>query len=405
MGLKSIYRSPLVIILVIVLAAVVGWQAWNGVTAKALRTDGEVLRVAGLALVDGVSPYDQSTWQHYWVEGYGHESRPGQIFAYPPTFLPFVYPLGLVPDNWVRHTLDIVNVASFILTALMLADVLRVVLSTRGVPSASLIAAGLILATSPAAMASAITTGQTSLLALCGLTGLLWTFVTQRATVWLVAFTILAMIKPQLTILPTFSLLLLFGRQQHWIIIAGSCALFSALTAAIFGTEQFGHFVQMLGTYQNAQQNSPLRLSGIPHLAARFGLSVSAFPALFVAIALWTGVWLVRRSRLQPLSLETRCALVALACTANAALVPMHSYDFVLLAIPLAFLPLIDMAWAVVLALFLLIAGRPNVTSALPMLGHSSQLMVVTLSLMAATMLGCLYAIKQGKSAPLEPRS
>ena len=244
-------------------------------------------------------------------------------FFYPPTFLPFCYPLGFLPYFPALLTWLSATAAVYLATA-------RLWLREAGVSRPLLL-----LAAAFPPVLIAMTHGQTSFLvaALLGLGA----YGVRRWPVMAGACFGLATIKPQFGLL--VPLVLLLTAEWRVIISAGATAVLLALAATIaFGPEIWPQWLAVSGAAEAAMNDGAMgfakmqsvfaasRLLGAP-LGVAYTLQIAAALAVVGSIG-----WAAWRRRFTP--------ALASAMLAGALLVTpfVLDYDLVLLAFPLIWL-------------------------------------------------------------------
>ncbi|PEQ11285.1 hypothetical protein B2G71_18140 [Novosphingobium sp. PC22D] len=300
--------------------------ARNGVDRNGflLGTDFLSFWTSGRMLADGASVYDQAAHiaaqQTYWVQ----QDEAFTAFFYPPSFLPFCYPLGLAP-YFVSLALWLLATGAFYVWTG--SRWLREFALDR--PSRWILLAGF-----PPVLIT-ITHGQTSFL-VAGLLGLATLWVPRRPIAAGVLFG-LATIKPQFGLLIPLALLL----TGEWRVIAAAVA--SALVLALvstlaFGLETWSAWAAVSSSAQAAMSEGAVGFAKMMSVfagARLLGLPVSAAYALqavtslavagVVACVAWKARW--------------RHGLGAAVLAGAPLATPfVLDYDLVLLAFPLIWL-------------------------------------------------------------------
>jgi hypothetical protein len=242
-------------------------------------------------------------------------------FAYPPTFLLLIYPLGALPFGLAIVFFSLAGIALY--------------LGYLRTPLGALHRYWFIPALAFPGIWTALIAGQNSLFTAAAAGGALWLM--RRRSVAAGACIAVLCIKPQLGLL--FPLLLLFERR--WTAIAaaaGFSALFVGLTTLAFGFDIYPAFFRSMAMFREAVAVHVGILRGAPTVFGMLRVAGASIPlaygvhAIVALCAVATCVWLW--------CARPRLALSASALVVGTLIVQPYLiyYDLAWLAIPLALL-------------------------------------------------------------------
>jgi hypothetical protein len=185
-----------------------------------------------------------------------------------------------------------------------------------------------------------LTLGQTPILILLGVSLVLYGAAARNA-IWLTVGMIVVMLKPQIG-LPIVVALLAFPRLWPSIAVAALASILLAVPALVAGgaVDTIVDYVANVGRHNALLPNNAASTTGPRNLIDLFfGIKVSVLAVLAAAVAVTVALTLIlmRARPGDPLN-PARAVLAALALTL--AVVPLHTYDFVLTA-PLLMLALV----------------------------------------------------------------
>ena len=277
---------------------------------------------SGRMLLAGANVYDTAAHVEAQREFY---AMPGEYtaFFYPPNFLPFVWPLGLLPYFPALAAWLAVTGAAFLAA-------IRAWFRALGLKGPALV----LIAAFPPVFVT-LTHGQTSFLVAALLGGGL--LLTGRRP-WLAGVLIgLATIKPQFGLL--VPLALLASGQWRTIVGAGAAALaLAALAAAAFGPQVWADWLAITRTASTATADGNIGFAKMVSVFA--GLSLLGVPAAAAmavqgAVSLALAGAVVRAGWLRAFTPGLAALVLAGAPLATPFVL---DYDMVLTAFPLAFL-------------------------------------------------------------------
>jgi hypothetical protein len=326
---------------------------------------------AGRVWLEGGSPYDVPLWQSQWADitpsfvglEPGQGVAPTQPYLYPPHWVLLAVPLAALPWALAVRIWDLVNVLSYVsMIAVSCALLSPHLLNPRKHPLFWLAVTG---ASLNAAVRWTLWECQLSMISTAAVMGAYWALSEKR---WgmLTLCTFVALLKPQIGILPLYYLALIGGLR--FVAIGGG------LTVAV-GALALSHVDWSLlpGQYQNCVRlhlsigyNNPDEFYSLSSLLV--GIVPHEKLSALIAFALLSIVALDRYRR-PPLGFKAPAFALrdlALACTLTTAFIPLHGYDLVLLT-PVFF-------WAMTLSerwLTVAICGLAVIPSRLGGVGHT----------------------------------
>lgn len=372
--------------LLLTLILSLGWVMVRAFTVADYRLDAEVFYVAGWAVDHGQSPYSTGLSTDQWHQALGKEGHEGQVFAYPPTALPFVALLALLPPQGAFLLVDAVNALAMVAILVLLA---RFLIHFQPGISRKTIWAALILAVVPAALSLNFTYGQSSLMIFAASLFAAYSLVRSRPLRAVVVFVFFVALKPQLTIVPMAALFLLFSRPKTWIAAALGLVAWAGVCTLWFGPSMFSGFLGVLTSYGSYSSNGFENMSGIGLLLAPLGISLGlsaavALAAVFLALILG-GKFFGQERSLAAVTEPRRQALMVLTIfLVNEFTLSLHDYDHSMLLFPLALAVLLPWKWRISLLVPLLVAARPVLVTAF--LGsESAKMAVITCAGVVAT--------------------
>ena len=287
--------------------------------------------IGGVMWLDGLSPYAHDPFHETWQRTFGKPGAFPQGFVYPGTLLPVSLLLGAFPWEIARWLMRGLNAATWVGTLLLLRRHLlqhpggTATLTTRD------FWVGVAAITPGASMC--LYQGQVALLVALGLT-LTWIGLSQHRHALAIVGIPLALIKPQLALLP---LIFLLGRYWHaraWWGLGIAGALVLAVFAWTSPSQFLSDFQDSLAAHMRQEFNHPHRYDGLSGLV---GPSPLARPVLWLGIALGIAgaVALVRTVRhLRDPTVDLRALQIVLVLTALT--IPIHRYDLAIYSLLLA---------------------------------------------------------------------
>lgn len=360
-------------------------------TGPARHLDGQIMFIAGHCLARGSSPYDLAVFSALWSEHFGAPRWESMFFPYPVTMFPFVYPLSFFDWETARTVIDTANLVA--LGAIFWTIVIWARERSADQPR-WLVWAALALAASCGAVSGVLTTGQSSLVAMAGVS---WAAVLARKrerSLLLGVAVLVASIKPQMTLVPILAILAYSSRRQFvTTVLTMFCGVFALLW--ITGWQAVPQFIDMLHAYREVASNQGPQLVGAGFLASRMGLSMPVWVAPLVS-ALTTALFLwipwktanplraMRQARLSPGLNDFTTSGIALC---SSFWMPLHKYDLVISMLPLALI-VFQPRWLIVLMLpGLLAIARPDLVAS--SVGHTVDAPLVA----SLAMLYCMGAV------------
>jgi hypothetical protein len=319
--------------------------------------------VAARCWVSGSSPYELEQFRRVWTAEFGERAR--GPFVYPPTASFVFIPMGLMGWDAARLYLDLVNVAAL---AAMIGALL--LLGQRvGPDQRSRATIWLPLVLTSSATLSNVYTGQTSLIAACGIC-LVYAGSARRSE-WLTFIGyLLASMKPQLS-LPAVAWAALLGPCWRGM-VASVVASAGSLLLLLLGRSPVSKGVlESLTANVALPENATSEQYGVGQALGALGLSLSAGRTLMlvggIASAAILYLWLRARG-IRPRALfdapDGGAALVAvlttLVCLSFLA-APVHVYDLALLSPIFLLLTILRGRLAVVAGMLALVFWRPAI--------------------------------------------
>ncbi|MCB2049697.1 MAG: DUF2029 domain-containing protein [Novosphingobium sp.] len=326
--LKSRTRGYLLLFAVINLAGLVFLVATsdNGVDRNGflLGTDFLSFWTSGHMLQHGGAVYDQAAHIAAQNEYFVQKDGAFTAFFYPPSFLPFCWPLGFLGHFPALAAWLVTTGAFYIAVVSAWLREYRLFQPSRW----------LLIAAFPPVLIT-ITHGQTSFL-VAGLLGLA-TLLVPRAPVLSGALFGLATIKPQLGLLVPIALLLT-GEWRVIVAAAASTIALALVATLLFGTDQWGQWMDLSTAVQDTMGLGGVEFAKMMSVfaAARLvGLPIPLAYALQIAVSLGVIAALARATWRVEWSPAIGAAMLAGAPLATPFVL---DYDLVLLAFPLIWL-------------------------------------------------------------------
>ncbi|HET7363000.1 MAG TPA: glycosyltransferase family 87 protein [Burkholderiales bacterium] len=325
--------------------------------------DGRFFYVAARIFMAHESPYDlgryrarlRETAQRFPDAGAELDAEI-ESFAYPPASLIVFAPLGLLDYPLARQLLTLLNVLLMPVAALMLVLFFDVAAAMR---RRALTIAALVVGLLHFSFPTTLVLGQCDIVMLVALAGTLLAL--QRRSLPLVAACgAIALIKPQLTLVPILALIV---RERAWragLILLAVVALSNLLAALLIYHPGLGReMLDALIRNRGLEYNQPAASHGGLLLGARSPIFGAANLLLIPAgaIAVLLAAW--QRDRYPP-----HTALVASIVLTLYAL-PLHYYDFVLLLAALLGCLTINVGLAALLIVLAIGVDREAVTQAM----------------------------------------
>jgi hypothetical protein len=343
------------------------WVIFRGLTFTNERIDGKVLYIAGKAVEAGISPYEYGSQTELWMQAFGHKSLDGQIFAYPPLFIPFVRLLSVFSVNWAMRILDAINVLSLMMSFLALYKIMKAIKPTASLTTHLL---GLLFASFVGAISSTITTGQTSLLVDACILWTVYFLINGSGNLALSLVLIIAAIKPQLSLIPCFGLLVLYGNKKKWLFSVIFMSVYTVLIAVWLGPDIYSKFLTSLTEYQVYGNNKSVAMSGIGQLLSIFGKSISLPASLMLGFLTIVVVLLIRFITHRTLGIKQDLAnnklfVVVVIFLIMESVVSLHSYDHTILMLPICLSVLFTPIMSIAMLPLLLLAARPAIIESL----------------------------------------
>lgn len=343
------------------------WVAMKPLIGSGYRLDAEVFYVAGYALAHGVSPYDMASANQQWLSALGKVYQPGQIFAYPPTTLPFLWLLGKVPSHWAFRLIDIINIGAMLATMIVIA---KFILRFRPNASANTILTSTTLALSPAAISIDFYYGQSSLFIFAGLLWGIYLLDTKYKAIAYIFFAIFATAKPQITLVPAIAAFILYANLKDWLLAGITLLIWIFTVFLLFGIQEFSLFLATMKFYNSYGVNSIDKMSGLARLLSKFQFEISQTASILISgvsiASLLIFLFQGKDQNSKHYFLENHPQL--LLCTIfviNEFCVTLHDWDQSILAFPLAMMIHIKSPIRYILFIPLISAARPNIVIAL----------------------------------------
>jgi hypothetical protein len=245
-------------------------------------------------------------------------------------------------------------------------------LSEKLFPSASRTSRllGLALAGLGTGLISELSWGEDSFFVVLALTWAWRLFVDGRTRLAMAVLVCVASIKPQLSLVPSLSLMVAYSRPKQWLFAGLMGAGYCLAIGIAFGFSIYREFITSLALWPHSMFNQPKEVSGLMNLGADFGLRPSPFVLLatsLVAAGLLASIYRTLQWP-QESTLDRRSSLVLILLTVwtlNEALLPFHSYDHSLVMVALALSVHLGRWKAALLVPVLVAAARPGLLSRL----------------------------------------
>ena len=315
------------LLLVVALVLGQGYRAFTfqradlpeGRSAQLRSLDYRWIYFAGKCWVEGVSPHNYENFKRVWQKDMGY--IPDMPMAYPPTLAVLSVPIALFPWDIAFRIYDTLNLLALVFSLYFLHKILGqfAVEETRRWIALS-------VAATMGSITGVLYTGQTTLFVLCGITAAIYYVMNGR--LWSAAsWIILATVKPHLGLLP-MAILLLYRPALLWRGMV-TCGLVSAMTVAYtWESGLVASFFESLRLHTQTPFNQMEYLSITEQLLAKHDLRwLRPFSSIVALAACWS-VW-TRFGRLTAF-------VLTVPFLATVVFMPLHSYDSVVLMVPLA---------------------------------------------------------------------
>jgi hypothetical protein len=325
--------------------------------------DGRFFSVAACMFVEGESPYDLERFRARLRDiAERHPDSGAELhaeidsYAYPPASLIVFAPLGLLDYTVARQLFTLLNVLLMPVAAWLIVESFGAANAARqGALAIAAVVVGLLHYSFPVT----VLIGQTDIVVLVALAGTLLAL-QRRSVVVAAACAAVAMIKPQMTVLPILALIM---RERAWregVILLGAVALANLLAVLfIYHPGLPREMLDALIYNRRHPFNQPAVGYGGLFLGARSSAFAAAnlllIPAGMIAVLL--AAW--KRDRY-----PQHTALVA-AILLTLYAMPLHHYDFVLLLAALLGCLTINARLAALLIVLAIGIDRESVTQAL----------------------------------------
>ncbi len=303
--------------------------------------------LAGDMWLDGVNPYGDT----YEATG-AAKIEAGHVpimWVYPPTWWAFATPFGTLGLHAANVAWNICGLVLVIAICGMTSSALISTFSSFSQSVASRFGGMVFLPVFSAlfflmaileATAILFSVGQTTLIAGFGITLMLWGRINQRLFLEAIGLT-LVILKPQIGGPIAILLLLLDHRSRKVVAISFVLSVLLMIPALVTAPGAIFHFLQNLGAYDGfTAANLPQSMTGIRLIIWEIadidiGNPIATVVTLAVILSLCVGPARVARSEDdQVLAWQ----IFGLTSAVIVALAPLHIYDFVLIAVPLAML-------------------------------------------------------------------
>ena len=295
---------------------------------------------AGRTWLKGGSPYDVALWRSQWADIYPSFAgltppvlgAPSQPYLYPPHWAIIAVPIGYLPWHIACRIWDCVNVVAYLGIAVLTYKLLPAT-TERYVKKAGFWFCVAIMA-SNGAVRWTFWECQLSMLPTLGVVGAYFAWV-QRRQGWVAVCVFLALLKPQIGLLPV-TYLALIGAIRG---VVGGGSLAVAVGAISMLHVDWRALPQQLEEcaqlHMSIAYNALDNFYSLSSLLANFGSAAFASQLLgFAVIAAMA--WRARTARKRAAAATPPLTQLAVACAIGAAFIPLHGYDLVILT-PLAF--------------------------------------------------------------------
>ncbi|HET8706812.1 MAG TPA: glycosyltransferase family 87 protein, partial [Pseudomonadales bacterium] len=353
-------------LLMLLVVAIIGYTVYPLHTFFRGWNDFRWVYVAGKTWLQGDSPYNFPVFGEIFdATPYSlFTEKTNQPFMYPPHWSLLAVPLGGLSYEAANRIWDFLSVSAYLGTLWLLFKLTKARLQQANAQQVVLLL--VCLATLNGAIRFHLTASQMSLIPLFGVVGAFFSW-EQRDTVNLALFAFIAMLKPQISLLPLLFLLLNGGHRG--VLIGGVAATVVSLVS--LGFTQNGilafpeHMIDCIGRHMGASFNKKESFSNLSALIARIPNGKHYFwigPTLAFVWLLGMVYW-YKRHQNHP-QLKNPVLLLALVCAATPALIPLHVYDLVIYT-PVLFASIFIRPWllSIVIVLLVQIVGRVHLLS------------------------------------------
>ena len=326
--------------LIIWLSVAFGYLAWKSLDASVADVDFKYLWFAGKLWAEGTSPYGMQYYER--AQSLFLDTNVPKWMVYPPSWYPLAKILALLPLAVAERLWGALSGIMIVVSGtLMLRTIWHLRESNQIWPFvafATFLGMG-------SATALSLSLGQTTPLMLVGVALFLHGFVA-RSQVTLGAALVILMLKPNLG-LPFLAFLLFWRSLWPAVVGAGAVSTLSALMALLpyDPVTVIREYTQLLRSYGGDAVNAPPSLTGLINLVYHtLGLNLGGFIPVGLAIiaAVMFAFWL-KAAEPKSQSPDRVRYVAALALLGSVLfLVPLHTYDLLLAAPLLLFLPLVD---------------------------------------------------------------
>lgn len=335
------------------LLGAVGYASWKAFFDPSDTADFKSIWFAGLLWSEGINPYSE-VFRNRAQEEFLGLNRPHAWF-YPPNWWPFATPLAALEYDLVKQVWRSCNGILLILVCVHLWSRLRVL--APAVPEVLLIAMT-VFALTTSASSITLSLGQTSIVMLAGVALFVTSFASGNRALMVAALVVLAL-KPTVA-LTIAGLLLVLPAWWPALLIAAGIVLICAMPPFVMhgpGTV-LSLMLERIGEYSQYSVNAPQSMTGLRNLLYH-ALGVDASPILLtlLGVGLVAGAgWLARRCDSPAERLVVACTAVVLTVV----MVPLHTYDMVVLTPLVAVIGVLPPRMAVAAGGLLFLAWRPN---------------------------------------------
>ena len=309
--------------------------------------DGRHFVVASNLFLKRESPYNLELYRQRMLEfqdlGGGKElDHKVEAFVYPPATLLVFSPLALVDYAGAKKLVNGVNVVImpllFWMLLLLIANAATSSLKSPGNFSekfplqgrhGAIVITALGVGFLHAAFPATLTLGQSSLMVFLGLAGVAL-FAQRGGLAAVCLFSLLAFIKPQITLLPILVYLVATRkwRELVWIFITVA-TVNAAAVAWMYHPGFFEELISAVSRYRSLEPNLDQKTYGALMLAERLQLPKWVVTCITILSIGALGVLSVRNRRIPPHLLLAAAVMVELA------FFPLHYYDFVFIPLVL----------------------------------------------------------------------
>lgn len=333
-------RRALVVSLWIIAALLAGKSLWSGVfhSGVSRHLDAQWIYVAGRCWSAGESPYRVATFRRVWEDVLTAEPVSPTAFVYPPATVGLALPLALFDWRIAKRLHDAVNVAALcVIWWAGIAFLRRANSAGTRAWCAPLVIA---LSATMSAIPGVLYIGQMGLIATAGVAWAACSIVKRRSLSTAIGCA-LAMLKPQLTLLPIL-VVFLSGRWRDrlaivtlWILCTGVGVLLSSPANLV------GDYRASMEQHASMEFNRPAAYDHLGGFLAAAGLINMEGAMYLLAIAAVVGMHVFDAVRARTtdgnLGAEAArrdaCSLalhLQIAVVLTVALFPLHAYDWVI---------------------------------------------------------------------------